>query len=114
MWKRIFTIWSIVSILIMTVFVTPRSVSASPLTFGGKILKTIPCTNGGLWITVGPPRPGKFLYQFGVSRLFMNMKPTMGSWVLGDYTPMGTCVVGICPACTVWMLQGTVSKMGTS
>ena len=76
--------------------------------FGGNILVAVPCTNG-LLITVGPPRPGVFLYQPGVSVIHENFILKPGAKVLGIAIPGGVCVLPVpIPA------EGTIWKARVS
>lgn len=66
--------------------------------FGGKILSPpIPCTipPGGFEIILGPPNPGPYMYQAGVSQ---GIPPPLvpGQWVLGNAIP-ASCVIGVVP-----------------
>lgn len=76
--------------------------------FGGNIIAVTPCSVGVL-LVVGPPRGGVFLLPPGAKIYpFFSIKP--GSWVLGAYAPVGTCVVGVVPV----PVQGTILMLGTS
>ena len=108
----------VVIFFIFLTFLIPSFVFAVP--FGGRVLFTLPCTMTsrgipGLYIYVGPPQGGALIYAPGFSVLHANYAPGVpGSWELGDYSPVGFCVLGVCPACTVLPAIGTISKFGTS
>ncbi|MBI3019797.1 MAG: hypothetical protein HYY60_00510 [Parcubacteria group bacterium] len=95
--------------------ITPLK-AALPLVFGGRIIATIPCTcSGGLWISVGPPRPmAGIVYQVGVSVLFSFYSLLPSEHILGTYVPGGVCFVGIPPYCTSIATLGTIVVAGTS
>ena len=90
--------------------------AALPLVFGGRIIATIPCTcSGGLWISVGPPRPmAGIVYQAGVSVLFSFYSLLPSEHILGTYVPGGVCLVGVPPGCGSVTTIGTIVVAGTS
>lgn len=89
--------------------------AAFPLAFGGRVLWVEPCTcSAGAAIAVGPPRPGYFLFQPGISVLFSFYAFVPANYVLGTYIPGGVCLTGIPPACATVPTLGTVVLMGTS
>ena len=63
--------------------------------FGGRILVYIPCINGAAYIILGPPSPGPYVYQLGVSRSYMMGPPShIGQFLLGMAAPGGVCTHG--------------------
>ena len=90
------------------------------LNFGGRILTVIPCTcSGTLLVTVGPPKPGVFVYVPGASFLYsfyQIYKP--GSFVLGNYIPGGICLASakklLGTKCIPLPNMGTITQVGTS
>jgi len=64
--------------------------------FGGRITSVIPCTcptNFGWQITVGPPKPGVFMYKPGTSKLFSYFRIfSPGPWVLGTANGYSPCL----------------------
>lgn len=64
--------------------------------FGGRILVYIPCINGAAYIVLGPPSPGSYVYQLGVSRSYMAGPPShLGQFLLGMAAPGGVCTHGV-------------------
>lgn len=54
--------------------------------FGGRLLEPpIPC-GGGLFLKVGPPVPGVFVWQTGIPYLY-NPPSHAGQWILGIAGP---------------------------
>lgn len=72
--------------------------------FGGRSLAAVPCTcSGCVLVTVGPPRPGTFMYCPTTSRLYKWYTLTPPAWQLGIATgfriceelcPLGCCPIG--------------------
>lgn len=84
--------------------------------FGGMMLAIVPCLcSGGILGVVGPPAPGVFVLQPGVSLLFPFYQWRPGAWQLGLAAPGGVCAI---PAphsgCMVLPVEGTVIIDGTS
>jgi len=80
---------------------------------GGKIFAKYECAcSGGFVIFVGPPRPGVFLIQPGVSRLFKGFSPVVGAWVVGNAIPGGVCSA-LSTVCFPISIQGTIRNLGT-
>ena len=113
---------SAVLIIVLVSFMIPRSKAQAfslGLPFGGKITSVLPCTcpaDLGWQITVGPPRPGVYMYQPGFSMLFMNyniFRP--GAWVVGIATTYVPClqisITGCIPVSTGGLL---IRLIGTS
>lgn len=85
--------------------------------FGGMVLFTMVCTcsEGNMLLVVGPPRPGVFVYEPFVSTLYMNYRPYVSSWVLGDYiSGAGVCMVYVGTGCASVPNMGLINKIGTS
>ncbi len=83
-----------------------------PLPFGGRITAIVYCTNGIL-VTVGPPLPGMFMFQFGVTTPFafyQFYRP--GPAIKGTYVPGGACVLP--PPSPPIPATGTMIMAGTS
>ena len=84
--------------------------AVGPLAFGGLIIFTLPCANGVL-LTIGPPRPGLFMFTPPVSVPFSYYQLVPGPWSLGlsDGVPTACVLEGPnIPA------LGTILIMGTS
>ena len=97
---------------------TTHAVSLTTV-FGGKIVSVLPCTcpaTFGWQITVGPPRPGTFMYRPGISRLFSYFnifRP--GPWVLGTASVYGSCMQISPSGCTPGGVGGLIIRLvGTS
>lgn len=91
--------------------------------FGGIMNVSTFCTcNGGHIISVGPPRPGRFYYVPGKSKLFEYGQITRsGVWVLGTYSVMTPCLQRVTiggkkggTACVPVPHQGNIEIVGTS
>lgn len=89
------------------------------LPFGGKITLVTYCCNG-VMITVGPPRPGNFLFAPGsILHAYYNIY-TPGPWVLGLASPGGVCEVPVgvpwppYVICVPAAADGTIIRVGTS
>lgn len=92
--------------------------AAGTLPFGGRITGVIYCTcSYGHVVLVGPPRPGRFHYVPGATRLFQFHNVfSPGTWLLGNYTP-GTgnqCWIHSGHDCNPIPNQGIISIVGTS
>lgn len=109
----------IFGLLLSGIFLLPFAAEAQVLTklIGGKILFAEICCNG-IKITVGPPKPGVFLYVPGVSKLYPNFKILIpGTWVLGSAFGMATCqrTISIIPCAVPEPVPGGIIRMiGTS
>jgi len=106
--KSILFIGFLLLALTSSFFVFPGEASA--LSLGGRILATFPCTSGGFLVVVGPPKPGFFLFQGGISQLHRYYRPIPPAWSLGNYKTGGVCVVGLITV----PVQGTIQSLGTS
>jgi hypothetical protein len=85
--------------------------------FGGRITFVTYCLcSGGILLTVGPPSPGQYVFQFGVSQLFpYGQIYRIGPQVLGTYVPGGVCLVYAGLTCTSGGVPiGTIGVIGTS
>ena len=84
------------------------------LGFGGKILHVTPCATGML-LTIGPPRPGLFMWMPTTLTFSWYQQWRPGPWALGTYVPGGACV---CPYYQCWAgaipALGTMTSIGTS
>jgi hypothetical protein len=97
--------------VVLVIWVFPEMAQAVGLTipFGGKITGVTLCDNGWL-ITVGPPRPGIFLYELGVSRIYMNFTLIPKVNVVGNAIHGGVCVS---PPAEPIPAEGTIIGIGT-
>lgn len=81
---------------------TPNDANAfGVLAFGGRVLWVYYCVNG-LWVAVGPPRPGLYFYVWGLSGIKLYGPPLHAAQqVLGHYFGAMVCLVpcptGVCP-----------------
>lgn len=81
--------------------------------FGGRIEKVNYCCNG-IELTIGPPRPGNFIFEWGRSvpyAFYQFYRP--GPWALGDAYPGGSCE-DIYDECAPHPAKGTIRQIGTS
>lgn len=83
------------------------------LPFGGFVYMQKPC-NVGWALMIGPPTPGTYLYVPGASRLYLMFSPHVGHWLLGNYSPGGVCILGVCPKCIITPIDATIQMLGTS
>jgi len=98
------------------VCVTTQNARAQAVpSFGGPILAVQECgCSGGWMMIVGPPVPGNYIFQFGVSQLFLAgqiYRP--GPMVLGTYVPGGVCKPST-HLCTTQIPGNTILTVGTS
>lgn len=82
--------------------------------FGGPITFIETCCLGDQILTVGGPRPGRFLFVPLASQLYREGMIKEGSWVLGNaWNTIGFCYLQ--PGCLVPSgYQGVVYQIGTS
>lgn len=95
----------------------PKVASAqATIPFGGEILEAFWCTcSAGIALTIGPPVPGQYVFQFGTSIPYpfgQVFRP--GPWVLGLASPGGTCSYYIGTGCSIYPVMGTIGIVGTS
>jgi len=107
--------FSLTVFVLVSLVLTGTAVAQVPYTstpFGGKILFATYCNNGIL-LTIGPPKPGFLLFQWGYSTPYKEYQfYRSGPWALGNYitVPGAACVIGIIPI----FVQGVIQKIGTS
>lgn len=107
----------VVFVLTLTVFfVGPSEKTTAIVPFGGPILKATFCTcSFNILLTVGPPLPGNYIYQPGVSIPYAYGQVfRSGPWVLGNWIPGGMCSMWIGKACVPLPSAGTILEVGTS
>lgn len=104
-------------VLLSVVGAQPTKAAVPPLgaPFGGVITSVFYCPcSANLAIVVGPPSPGTYTYQPGVSMVYpfyQIFRP--GPWVKGSYIPgTGVCATGY--FCATVPTMGTISDVGTS
>lgn len=106
----IFLIWG-------SLYVEPAQ-SLGGVPFGGMVSFVQPCTcSCGAVVVVGPPRGGPFLYCPGFTRVYEYFQiPRVGVWLLGLYSPGGTCLIWVGKLCVPAPIQpiGTIIMTGTS
>ncbi len=114
-WYTISFLLAIGLILSVTLISIRPAIAQGVGGFGGRILYTQECgCSGGWMIAIGPPTPGLYVFQFGVSQLFsfgQIFRP--GPAVLGVAVPGGVCI----PASTVCLAAipaQTIITVGTS
>lgn len=79
--------------LVLFLAAAPQAQAFLPGPFGGPIIAMRPGSNC-IHITVGPPRPGDFVYVPGVSLLFSFFTTRPGAYVLGLAGPDVFCLFG--------------------
>ena len=113
----------LLALLICVLIISGFPVYANALSlgypFGGKITSSIMCTcpaSFGWQITVGPPRPGVFMYSPILSRLFSYYKIMIpGSKVLGIASGYMPCMQISMTGCTPLSTGGLLIRLvGTS
>lgn len=62
--------------------------------FGGPILTLIPCSNGAIYVVLGPPTPGPYVWMPGTISYAYGPPSFVGQYLLGLAMPGGVCVVG--------------------
>lgn len=74
--------------------VTPVSAQGVVIPVGGRALDTSYCVvpTGGILIVVGPPRPGVFLLQLGVTRTYLHFMYEDPAYQLGTADGMYECL----------------------
>ncbi len=83
-----------------------------PLPFGGRIIAVVPCTNGIL-VTVSPPWPGMFMFEFAATvpfAYYQFYRP--GPAIKGTYFAGGSCILP--PPAPPIPAMGTMIIVGTS
>lgn len=105
-------------LLIFLLFMLPNYVNAiSLVSFGGKVLTSIPCTcsaPGTMMVTIGPPKGGTYLYIPFTSRPFPFYYPSVGRWILGNVSAAPTACMMIASPCTSSGFYRTITIFGTS
>lgn len=81
-----------VGILLTVLLLIPLRAHAL-IPFGGMTLLIRPC-NTGLLATVGPPRPGEYMWT-PATRTYLYGPPSPGRWLLGNAAPPTLCFLGI-------------------
>jgi len=95
----------------------PKTVNAqAAIPFGGPITTAFWCTcSAGIALTIGPPVPGIYVFQFGTSIPYpfgQVFRP--GPWALGLASPGGQCSYYAGAGCSVYPVMGRISIVGTS
>jgi len=85
----------------------------APLNFGGPITYVSYCCNG-VAITVGPPRPGRFLITVGTILYAHYNVYIPGPYVLGSAVPGGTCQIPATYCLVPTPVKGIVTMIGSS
>ncbi len=118
-----FTRISLSSLIILSFILILSANKAEALSlmmpFGGKIKSVQPCTcpaNLAWQITVGPPRPGVFMYKPGMSTLFSKFNIfSPGPYVVGIATGYSPCMQASVTGCTPTSTGGPLIRLvGTS
>lgn len=102
-----------IALLFVSTYMSRSSAQLINPPFGGRVIAILPCTcTGGFAILLGFPRPGFYLFQSGISRLYKNFIILPGSQVLGNAVVTGVCLTAL--ACVPIPTIGTILKVGTS
>ncbi|MCL9972198.1 MAG: hypothetical protein NBV63_02210 [Candidatus Pacebacteria bacterium] len=73
----------------------PGAPSAPPgIPFGGPITKLIPCSNGAIYVILGPPTPGPYVWMPGTISYQYGPPAFVGQHLLGAAAPGGVCKIG--------------------
>jgi len=97
--------------------ILPPQLNAFSGVFGGRMSVVAYCTcSSGHVISVGPPRPGRFHYVPGKTKVFEYRQiAANGVWVLGTYGSPSPCMRRISPTiCVPVVHQGDIELVGTS
>ena len=99
-----------VLIFILAIF-APGAALAYP--FGGAAGQVLPCYNNAIYVSVGPPIGGPYIWTPGGTQTYSFGAPThSGQWLLGLASAPYFCIVSILPV-IVW--PGTaIPMLGTS
>lgn len=65
--------------------------------FGGAIGQIIFCYNDAIWVNVGPPRGGQFVWTPSTKTYEFGPPSHSGQWLLGLASPPYYCLVSIVP-----------------
>src|SRR3989344_6226712 len=90
-YKRII-IALVISLSMIGFAYTVRALTPPP--FGGRIISVFPCAcSGTLLVKIGPPVPGVFVFQPGVTKLYQYFQLHPPVWTLGLFAPgLGVCL----------------------
>lgn len=102
--------------IILTLLV-PTGAAFAQVPFGGPIISMRPCYYpwGGWQITLGPPTPGTYLYQWGLSRSFLFGPPIHpGQYLLGVSTGVASCASYYDDGWRGWRSGGLILFHGSS
>lgn len=115
--KRNFVFVAVFLILSLGMFfAVPSKSTTAVIPFGGKILKAqyCPCS-ANIRLTIGPPVPGIFIFQPGVSIPFaFGQVYRSGPWTIGNWVPGGVCLKFSATGCRPVFSEGTILEVGTS
>lgn len=96
--------------LVAIVLAFPAATFAFP--FGGAIGQIIFCYNTAIWVNVGPPRGGQFVWTPSTQTYQFGPPSHSGQWLLGLASPPYYCLVSIEP---IIVYTGTaITMMGSS
>jgi hypothetical protein len=120
--KKLFSLGVLILTLILVTVLSsaPKSADAAKSVFGGRLfIPTGPycsasCGYAGFtYVIVGPPKGGAFIVTPATKRYSKGRIQT-GSWVLGDYSPGGSCSMRVGKYCVPVQSQGYITQIGTS
>jgi hypothetical protein len=82
-----------VIVFIGIMFLVPFVSGAIP--FGGPIITLAGCSDGVIWVTLGPPTPGNYMYHGQGTFSYSYGPPTHpGQWLLGHFGLPSPCQFG--------------------
>jgi len=115
--KKLYLIFLMTAVLGLTLFFLGGQLKVSGqglIPFGGRIMVVEYCCNG-VAITVGPPRPGRFLLTAGAIPFPYYNFYTPGPYVLGTAIPPLEPCFEVVAACLVPIpVTGQITKIGSS
>ncbi|MAF59293.1 MAG: hypothetical protein QF858_01310 [Candidatus Pacebacteria bacterium] len=104
----------LISILFSILFLlSPFYQAEAIIPFGGMVITLTPCLNAAIHVLIGPPRPGPYIWQAGLTLTFLYGPPSHpGQWTLGRAGPVGLCIIDYSPFVVIPGL--TMLILGTS
>ncbi|OHA81427.1 MAG: hypothetical protein A2675_00105 [Candidatus Yonathbacteria bacterium RIFCSPHIGHO2_01_FULL_51_10] len=113
----------IIAIILITIsivggafFFAKKVMGLGVFVFGGPIVWVDYCTcSGNMRLTIGPPVPGRYVFQPGASMLYLFYQVYRpGPWTLGGGTAGGSCSIYVGTGCATLPTSGTIRMIGTS
>lgn len=86
-----------VLIALMVLMATPGR-SEAVIHFGGSVGVIMPCVNTVIYVVLGPPNGGPYLWSPSVTKTYSFGPPShSGQWLLGNAGPSYFCIQSILP-----------------